>query len=202
MVLRVGLVGDDALALEALRARMESPELVVSGQAAPQSEGVELADPDAVALDLGPDPEAALDWLRGAGEAWPTLALVWSAGQAGAALAAGARGAVGRGAPPGRLVAALVAVARGLHVVDEQAAGESLRPRVAGGTEPIEPLTPREGEVLQLLVEGYSNRRIAERLGISEHTAKFHVNSILGKLGASSRAEALTLAVRQGLVVL
>jgi DNA-binding NarL/FixJ family response regulator len=65
-----------------------------------------------------------------------------------------------------------------------------------------EPLTSRELEVLQLLVEGVSNKGIAERLGISEHTAKFHVNSILGELGAQNRTEAVTRAARTGLIIL
>ena len=66
----------------------------------------------------------------------------------------------------------------------------------------MEPLTPREGQVLGLLAEGLSNRAIATRLGISELTAKFHVNAILGKLGAETRSEAIVLAVRLGLVAL
>ncbi|HTN52694.1 MAG TPA: helix-turn-helix transcriptional regulator, partial [Anaeromyxobacter sp.] len=66
----------------------------------------------------------------------------------------------------------------------------------------VEPLTPREAEVLSLLAEGLSNRAIAARLGISEHTAKFHVGAVLGKLGAESRSEAVSLAARLGLVVL
>jgi DNA-binding CsgD family transcriptional regulator len=56
--------------------------------------------------------------------------------------------------------------------------------------------------VVQLLAEGLTNRRIGERLGISEHTAKFHVNSILGKLAASTRSEAVARAARLGLVLL
>jgi DNA-binding NarL/FixJ family response regulator len=57
-------------------------------------------------------------------------------------------------------------------------------------------------EVLHLLAEGLTNRAIAERLHISEHTAKFHVNAILGKLGASSRTEAVVRAARLGLTSL
>jgi len=67
------------------------------------------------------------------------------------------------------------------------------------GTE-REPLTPREREVLVLLSLGLSNREIAERLGISPHTAKFHVSSIFGKLGAGSRAEAVSQGIRDGLI--
>ncbi len=55
---------------------------------------------------------------------------------------------------------------------------------------------------MQLLAQGLSNRRIAERLGISEHTAKFHVNSIIGKLGAQTRTDAAVRAARMGLVLL
>ena len=65
-----------------------------------------------------------------------------------------------------------------------------------------EPLTPREREVLDLVAEGMSNRGIAERLGISEHTVKFHVGALLGKLAAATRAELVAIAVRRGLIML
>ncbi len=63
-------------------------------------------------------------------------------------------------------------------------------------------LTPRELEVLGLIGDGLPNKTIAGRLDISEHTVKFHVNAILGKLGAQSRTEAVTLATRMGLITL
>jgi len=63
-------------------------------------------------------------------------------------------------------------------------------------------LTERESEVLAMLALGLANKQIASRLGISEHTVKFHVSAIYSKLGASSRTEAVRLGVRQGLVVL
>ena len=66
----------------------------------------------------------------------------------------------------------------------------------------IEPLTPREREVLELVAEGMSNRAIAERLGNSEHTVKFHVSSLLGKLGAVTRAELVAIAIRRGLIMI
>jgi DNA-binding NarL/FixJ family response regulator len=66
----------------------------------------------------------------------------------------------------------------------------------------IEPLTPRELEVLELVTEGLPNKAIAVRLGISDQTVKFHLASILGKLGASNRTEAVRRAVRLGLVTL
>ena len=65
-----------------------------------------------------------------------------------------------------------------------------------------EPLTAREMQVLQLVAQGLPNKGIARRLGISENTAKFHVASLCGKLGASSRTEAVTIAARRGLILL
>lgn len=64
----------------------------------------------------------------------------------------------------------------------------------------IEPLTPRELEVLQLLAEGLRNKEIALRIGVSERTATFHVGNVLGKLGADSRTEAVHFARRRGLI--
>jgi DNA-binding NarL/FixJ family response regulator len=65
---------------------------------------------------------------------------------------------------------------------------------------PPEPLTPRERQVLDLLADGLPNKTIAARLGISDQTAKFHVASICGKLGAANRTEAVRLALRRGLL--
>ena len=64
----------------------------------------------------------------------------------------------------------------------------------------VENLTPREMEILEMLAEGLSNKQIAGRLNISEHTGKFHVNSILGKLGAGTRTEAVMRGLRSGLL--
>ena len=63
-------------------------------------------------------------------------------------------------------------------------------------------MTPRERQVLDLLGDGLSNRAIAERLGISDHTVKFHVAAVYGKLGATTRAEAVRRAFRRGLLTL
>jgi DNA-binding NarL/FixJ family response regulator len=97
------------------------------------------------------------------------------------------------------VAAALAAVARGLTVLDPAVAADWIRPPedAPGGG-----LTAREAEVLGLLAEGLSNKGIAARLGISEHTAKFHVNAILAKLGAESRSAAIVKAARLGLVAL
>jgi DNA-binding NarL/FixJ family response regulator len=65
-----------------------------------------------------------------------------------------------------------------------------------------EPLTAREVQVLELLAEGLANKGIANRLGISDQTVKFHVAAILGKLGVANRTEAVRVAVRRGLIAM
>lgn len=106
---------------------------------------------------------------------------------------------------PDQLAAALQAAASGL-VVLHPAQFHSAVPAASATSRALgelaEPLTPRESEVLQMLASGLGNKEIAAKLGISEHTVKFHVASILGKLGAASRTEAVSLGIRHGLVLL
>jgi DNA-binding CsgD family transcriptional regulator len=90
-------------------------------------------------------------------------------------------------------VAAVVLDARDVHATADP---------VDGRHDLIEPLTSREQEVLEQMAAGLSNRQIAHGLGISEHTVKFHVSAILGKLGVSSRSAAIRHGMRQGLVTL
>jgi DNA-binding NarL/FixJ family response regulator len=130
------------------------------------------------------------------------VAVLSDESQAAEARSAGARGMLLRSADGDRLAAAVLAVASGLTVLDDALSTAVLRPAETRGPVPAEELTPRELEVLQLLAQGLTNRRIAERLGISDHTAKFHVNAILGKLGAQTRTEAIVQAARLGLVIL
>jgi DNA-binding NarL/FixJ family response regulator len=114
-------------------------------------------------------------------------------------------GVVSPDAPPEEVWGAVAAVARGLVVLPRALTERLLRgPAVFGGAveELVEPLTAREREVLGLLGQGLSNKMIARDLHISEHTVKFHVSSIYTKLGASSRAEAVSLGARQGLISL
>ena len=131
----------------------------------------------------------------------PTIAVLPNRDQASAALAAGARGIVLRDQVGPSVVPALAAVRCGLTVLDPSMATAVVRPtRDAAAAADI--LTGRERQVVQLLSEGLSNKRIAPRLGISEHTVKFHVNSILTKLGSDTRTEAVVQALRLGLVIL
>lgn len=119
-----------------------------------------------------------------------------------AALRAGARGILSAESAAEEIESALRAVAAGLVVVSP----ESL-PVLAAITRPAleeitEPLSERELEVLNLIAEGLSNKLVAHRLEISEHTVKTHVTAILSKLGAGSRTEAVSQAIRRGLVML
>jgi len=131
----------------------------------------------------------------------PVLALVNVSQEARQALRAGARGAVSRAAPAHLIAPAALAVAAGHWVLDETFASVLLHLGEAPSQVPTL-LSPREHEVLSLLSEGLSNRDLAQRLGISHHTAKFHVNAILDKLGATTRTEAVVLAARSGILSL
>lgn len=124
------------------------------------------------------------------------LVLVDDEASAHAALIGGAVGVLARRADGTRLSAALKAVAAGLTVLDF-AMG---LPRHS--SEPLPPLTQRESQVLALIASGLSNRRIARRLSISEHTAKFHVNGVMTKLDARTRTEAVVRGARLGLVTI
>jgi len=114
---------------------------------------------------------------------------------------AGAQGYLLKGAPRGDIFAAIRAVHAGgslLHPIATTKLLEHLRTPEA---EP-EALTEREMDVLRLLGRGQTNREIAEALSITERTAKFHVSAIIGKLGASNRTEAVSVAVQRGLISL
>jgi DNA-binding NarL/FixJ family response regulator len=105
--------------------------------------------------------------------------------------------------PGDAIVAAIEAVHEGLTVIDPGLLASILAPERArlNSREP-EPLTEREHEVLSLVALGLPNKQIAAQLGISEHTAKFHVGAILGKLNAASRTEAVMIAAKRGWLAL
>ena len=123
------------------------------------------------------------------------------------AIRGGARGVLPRDATPDEIIAALEAAAVGLVTFPAELAADVVAaPRapiaVRPPNSPAQPLTPREVEVLGMLAEGLANKNIAARLGISEHTVKTHVASILTKLDAFSRAEAVAIGARSGLILL
>lgn len=141
-----------------------------------------------------------LDWSALAELSIPVILLMdpSNAALANSALRSGIRGAISADATPHEVEAAINAVIAGLAVTTP----EFLRELHPFAEELLEPLSGRELEVLDLLAEGLSNKLIAHRLNISEHTVKTHVASIFTKLGASSRTEAVSQAIRRGLVML
>ena len=129
----------------------------------------------------------------------PVVVLVASGSSARDLLANGARGVLSRDADGPRLASALSAARAGVVVLDPDFV--SLLGRVAvEAFDEADELTPRESEVLSHLASGLANKEIAVKLGISDHTVKFHVNAILEKLGASTRTEAVVRGVRRGIV--
>lgn len=124
------------------------------------------------------------------------------------ALRSGVRAILPRDATSEEIGAAIQATATGLVVLHPDALHSLLFP-MSSGEVPEEPetdlsdhiLTPREIEVLRMMAEGL-NKEIASRLGISDHTVKFHISAMFAKLGASSRTKAVTIGIRQGLIML
>ena len=223
MGLKVLIVADDPLARVGLAAVLtHGAGVTVVGQiegksAAPSA--VDVFRPSVVVWDLGWDPVRGLDESPAAGleqlsalsdSNLPIVALVSDQRQAVGAWLAGSRGLLLRASPgatlrasPGAtLRAAVRAVSQGLMALDPELS-LALLPTAerSAGPEAAE-LTPRETQVLQLLAEGLPNKVIASQLDISEHTVKFHINSIMGKLGAQSRTDAVMRATRSGLILL
>jgi len=137
----------------------------------------------------------------------PAIVLLTSEGQpewTADALRRGVRALLPRDAPAAAILAAVEAAANGLAVIDPQELEGLL-----GSPVPVDaadvggaPLTPREMEVLRMMADGAANKEIAWKLAISEHTVKFHVASVMGKLNASSRTEAVTRGLRRGLILM
>jgi DNA-binding NarL/FixJ family response regulator len=169
-----------------------------------------VTEPDVIIVDATRDSGAVANLTGGPSDIAadiPVVVLEGSEnGTASDLLRQGARAVLPAGVSPAELLAAVRAVFSGLIVLHPSTIAAI--PHAAVNTtrvaseEWIEPLTKREKEVLQMLAAGLGNKEIAARLNISDHTAKFHVGSILGKLGVSTRAEAVAMGIRRGLVLL
>jgi DNA-binding NarL/FixJ family response regulator len=208
------LVADDSAAFRfGLRTMLGAiDDIEVVGDAASGDEAVVRTarlHPDVVVMDLdmatADDGVAATARIAEQSPHVGVLVLTMSAEDAalGGALRAGARGYLVKGAPRDEIERAVRTVAAGGLVVGASLAGRTGALVGAGGPAvAVAALSDREREVLALLADGLANKAIAQRLGISDSTVKFHVNAILGKLGAQSRGEAIAQAARLGLLVL
>jgi len=198
--IKVALLTDDPL----LRAGLSSLLAQLGTAGRPALDVVERDAAEVALWDAGNDRERTLGRL---GELRaldvPAVAIVQDPAHVAPAIAAGARGVVLRDQVGPGIQAALAAVRSGLTVIDT-ALAETLVPaqpvRATTNGKGRGELTEREKQVVQLLAEGLSNKLIADRLGISDHTAKFHVNGVMMKLGASTRTEAVVEAMRRGLI--
>jgi DNA-binding NarL/FixJ family response regulator len=191
--------------LEALVAGSRAVRLIAGRPGMPLGEQVRTLRPDVALVDLdGERVDTAVHGLRSARAGVivldddPRRVLVDEPSVRGLL-----RGVLPRDAGAGEIVAAAEAVAAGLVALHPEALDTLRRRRPArAASDPAQPLTARELEVLGMLAEGLGNKAIASRLAISSHTAKFHVAAIMGKLGAHNRAEAVALGLRRGLVAI
>ena len=174
----------------AAQVEAQRPEVVLLELEWPDEETLALLEP----LTAGPHPPAFVVLTDDTHGPWVAEAL-----------RIGVQAILPQQAHASEIVAAIEAAAVGLVALHHETL-ESLLPMPSSAPRGLpgssqQALTPREIEVLSMLAEGLGNKAIAWRLGISEHTVKFHLSSIFTKLNASSRTEAVTLGIRQGLIM-
>ena len=208
--LRVLIVSPNPLARAGLTSLVQGMTGVKAVGATGIAEAASLAGqllPDAVLLDAGegePEDLDAVSRLASAQPGLPIVALASDQSAVAQALAFGASALLPLGIDSETLAVALLASAKGLATISRGDLAsllpeeERIDPALKA---PTETLTPRELEVLQLMARGLTNRQIARRLQISEHTVKFHAGAVLGKLSARSRAEAVARAIGLGWIL-
>jgi DNA-binding NarL/FixJ family response regulator len=207
--IRILLADDHPVVRDGLAAMLATqPDFEVIGEAGNGTEAVEQAAklrPDVVLMDLEmPDPAGfdgieAIRRLRAAAPAPQVVVLTAfdTDERIFGALQAGAQGYLLKGAPRAEIFAAIRTVSAGGALLPPVVASKLLR-QVRAAELP-DALTPRAREVLGLVATGLANQEIAKRLSISERTVKFHVSSVLSKLGAKNRTQAVRLARERGL---
>jgi DNA-binding NarL/FixJ family response regulator len=210
--IRVLIVDDHAVVREGLRTFLELQDgIEVVGEAGDGDEGIRLAElsqPDVVLMDLVMprlDGVGAMRRLRASGSQARVVVLTSFLEDEHLlpAMQAGAAGYLLKNAEPAELARAIRAAHAGEAIIDPTVAARLVAAIADGATPPQadeKRLTRREREVLELIVGGRSNKRIALELGISEKTVKTHVGHVLAKLGVTDRTQAALYAVREGLV--
>lgn len=212
-VIHVFLVDDHAVVRRGIRSYLEVlPDMLVVGEAADGQGAVEgvvaLTDaghqPDIVMMDLVMPRMDGIAATQAIKERYPAVDVVamtsfTEADKVHGALQAGASGYLLKDAEADEVAAAIRAARRGEVHLDAVVAKHLTRSFVTTEDDDVQALTPRELEILSLVAQGLSNQRIADRLSISERTARSHVSSILAKLGLASRTQAALWAIRQGI---
>lgn len=220
-VIRVLIADDHPVVREGLSAIVDAEDdIFVVGEAWDGDEAIRLTHqlrPDVVLMDLkmpNVDGVEAIERIRAQAPGVHVLILTTYADEEYivAGVRAGARGYLLKDAPPDELVRAIRIVARGGSLLEPVVAAKVLDKLSAlmggdeseggGEAEPDVALTPREREILTLLASGARNKDIAEALVISERTVKVHVTSLMQKLEANTRTEAVAKAIKRGLISL
>jgi DNA-binding NarL/FixJ family response regulator len=207
-MIRVLIIDDHPIVHDGVTAILRpEPDISVVGSAATIAEGlaqIAALDPDVSLLDLRLPGDDGLDGIARILEAHPSARLItFTAHDADeyvfAAIKAGAKGYVLKGSPAQEIVRAIRQVHGGDSYLSP-AIGAALARQVASPRRHGGLLSARELSVLRLVAAGQSNQQIADSLGITERTVKFHVTAIFNKLGADNRAQAVALASRRGLL--
>jgi two-component system, NarL family, response regulator LiaR len=207
--IRVQLVDDHAIVREGLRMLLsEESDIEVVGEAGDGAESVKLAamlQPHVILMDLvmpGMDGIRAMQDIRVVSPSSQVLVLTsFGDGQrVRDAIQAGAIGYLLKDVLRADLVQAIRAAVQGQPTLHPEAQRHLMRQVTTPPTRsPVDDLTPREGEVLQLIVRGQSNKQIAASLRVTEGTVKGHVSAILSKLSVADRTQAALYAVKHGL---
>ncbi len=196
-MIQVLVVATSAILRAGLEALIQtSPHFQLVNSAGDLTQAIDILKPDVVLVVQDGQEDEMLDAWHGSslivlGDHW-----------APEVLRAGVRAILPLDATASEIVAAVEAVAAGLMVLHPDFSERFFQALPSARPTATQTLTPREVEVIRMLAEGMGNKTIASRLGISEHTVKFHIGSIFSKLGVSSRTEAVTLGVRQGFILL
>ena len=208
-VTRILLVDDHAIVRQGYRRLLErEPSILVVGEASNASQACQTArdlSPDVVVMDIALPGTSGIEATRRMLKDQPLLRILMfsmydDAIYATRALEAGALGYLSKATAPEVLVQAIYAVSRGERYVSADVAANMARSVAQPGKSEIGTLTPREFEVLRLLVQGEPVRSIGEKLGLSEKTVSNHQSAIREKLGARNSAQLARLAAQMGLV--
>jgi DNA-binding NarL/FixJ family response regulator len=209
--IRIVVVDDHPVVRDGLVSMLGTqPDFTVVGEANTGPEAiraVEMYQPDVLLLDLAiPDLDGVKVLHHFKKEGVLVRVLVFTAFDTDerilGAIEAGAQGYLLKGAPRDELFNAVRVIHAGGSLLQPVIASKLMRQMTDPTPHPLDSLTPRERDVLELMAQGLQNKEIANHLVISERTVKFHVSSILNKLGAGNRTEAVTMAAQQGIIEL